>query len=218
MRVLLVEDELQLSRVVANGLRKRGLAVDLAVDGESAIAKASLHAYDAIVLDRGLPGLSGDEVCERLRNQGSATPILMLTALASACERVEGFDVGADDYLPKPFHFEELVARLLALGRRHPQLQPQVLQVAGVRLDPAKRTVERDGGEIDLSVREFALLKELMAANGAVLSAEALLHSAWDENADPFSNTVRVTMMRLRRKLGQPSPIVTHPGAGYSMR
>ncbi len=217
MRVLLVEDEPRLRQVVAAGLRRRGIAVDEAADGRTALEKAALHRYEVVVLDRGLPDVPGDEVCVRLRERPPAPLVLMLTALASPRERVAGFAAGADDYLPKPFVFEELVARLRALGRRSASVRPAVLERSGIRLDPARRTVARDGRRVDLTVKEFAVLEALLKADGAIVSAEDLLATAWDELVDPFTNTVRVTIMRLRRKLGEPSPIVTHPAAGYSV-
>jgi two-component system, OmpR family, response regulator VanR len=217
MRILLVEDEPRLSELLAAGLRKRGMAVDVAADGQAALAKAELNPYDAIVLDRGLPALSGDQVLERLRASGSQTRILLLTALSAPSDRVAGFELGADDYLVKPFHFEELVLRLRALERRPIRAQATVFERAGIRLDPARREASRDGRVLDLTAKEHAVLEELLKAEGAVVSSEDLLERAWDENADPFTNAVRVTVMRLRRKLGEPSPIRTHPGAGYSI-
>ena len=217
MRVLLVEDEPRLRQVVAAGLRRRGIAVDQAGDGRTALEKAALHPYEVVVLDRGLPDMSGDEVCGRLRERQPAPLVLMLTALASPRERVAGFAAGADDYLPKPFLFEELVARLRALGRRWGSAHPAVLERGGIRLDPARRTGTRDGQPVERTVKEFAVLEALLKADGAIVSAEELLETVWDELVDPFTNTVRVTIMRLRRKLGGPSPIVTHPAAGYSV-
>ncbi len=217
MRVLLVEDEPRLRQVVAAGLRRRGIAVDEAANGRTALQKAALHAYEVVVLDRGLPDVPGDEVCSQLREREPAPLVLMLTALASPRERVAGFAAGADDYLPKPFVFEELVARLCALGRRSASVRPAVLQRSGIRLDPARRTVARDGRRVELTVKEFAVLEALPRADGAIVSAEELLETVWDELVDPFTNTVRVTIMRLRRKLGEPSPIVTHPAVGYSV-
>ena len=217
MRVLIIEDQPQLTEYVAKGLRRRGIAVDTALDGDSGLTKGLMHPYDVIVLDRDLPGTHGDEVCRTLRTAGRETKILMLTASGAISERVKGLELGADDYLPKPFAFAELAARIGALARRsRPGLAP-VLSHGDITLDQARMCVTRGERQIDLNHKEFGVLRTLMAADGAVVSAEELLERVWDENADPFSNTVRVTVMRLRRKLGDPSAIETVVGAGYRM-
>ena len=217
MRVLIIEDQPQLTEYVAKGLRRRGMAVDTAHDGDSGLAKGLMHPYDVIVLDRDLPRLHGDEVCRRLRSSGHDTKILMLTASGAISDRVEGLELGADDYLPKPFAFVELTARITALARRsRPGLAP-VLSHDDITLDQARMSVTRGDRPIALNHKEFGVLRTLMAADGAVISAEELLERVWDENADPFSNTVRVTVMRLRRKLGEPSAIETVVGSGYRM-
>lgn len=215
MRVLVVEDEPLLAETVAAGLRAEAMAVDVAVDGEDALARLAVHDYDVVVLDRDLPGVHGDEVCRRLTRSEAACRVLMLTAARSLDDTVTGFGLGADDYLSKPFRFPELVARVRALHRRGPNGRPPVLAVAGVRLDPHLREVTRDGREIRLTLKEFAVLEVLLAARGGVVSAEQLLEKAWDEHADPFTNAVRITIHWLRRKLGDPPVIHTEPGAGY---
>jgi DNA-binding response OmpR family regulator len=217
VRVLIVEDHPQLAALVAEGLRRRGMAVDTALEGETGLAKATIHPYDVIVLDRDLPGVHGDEVCRRLRGEGHDARILMLTASGTIRDRVEGLELGADDYLPKPFALAELVARVTALARRAGPTQPPVLRCGDLELDQARIRVRRGGQALELHYKEFGVLRALMAADGAVISAEELLERVWDENADPFSNTVRVTIMRLRRKLGQPDPIETVIGAGYRL-
>ena len=214
MRVLIVEDHPQLAALVAEGLRRRGMAVDVALEGVTGLAKATVHAYDVIVLDRDLPGLHGDEVCRRVRAEGDDARILMLTASGTIRDRVEGLDLGADDYLPKPFALAELAARVTALARRSRPAQPPVLRRGDLELDQARVRVWRGGQVLRLHHKEFGVLRALMTADGAVVSAEQLLERVWDENADPFSNTVRVTVMRLRRKLGRPDPIETVIGAG----
>ncbi|XVU28405.1 response regulator transcription factor [Actinoplanes sp. CA-054009] len=217
MRVLVVEDAVTLAEVVAEGLRDQGMAVDVALDGLAAAAKLDLAAYDVVVLDRDLPGLSGDTLCEMITGRDGRAMVLMLTAAGSADDRVRGLTLGADDYLAKPFHFPELVLRVQSLGRRRPVAQPRTLTVGDLELDPIRRTATRAGGRLSLSVKEFALLEALMRAAPGYLSAEALLEQVWDENADPFTNTVTVTVGRLRRKLGEPPAIVTLPGVGYRM-
>lgn len=217
MRILIVEDQPELAALVAHGLRRRGMAVDTALDGETGLAKATIHPYDVIVLDRDLPRLHGDALCRQLRSDGHDARILMLTASSTVRERVEGLELGADDYLPKPFAFSELVARIIALCRRATPTAPPVLRHGDVELDQSRMRVHRGGREIQVHNKEFGVLRTLMGANGAVISAEELLERVWDENADPFSNTVRVTIMRLRRKLGEPDPIETVVGAGYRM-
>ncbi|MER5622560.1 response regulator transcription factor [Streptosporangium sp. NPDC002544] len=217
MRVLVVEDERVLADAIATGLRREAMAVDVAYDGAGALERTGYIDYDVIVLDRDLPKVHGDEVCRRLVASRTASRILMLTASGDVDDKVEGLGLGADDYLAKPFVFIELVARVRALGRRSAPALPPVLERAGVRLDPGKRLVTRDGAEIALTKKEFAVLEELMRAEGAVVSQEDLLDKAWDENIDPFTNVVRVTMMTLRKKLGEPQVIETVPGVGYRL-
>jgi DNA-binding response OmpR family regulator len=216
MRVLVVEDESQLAELLATGLRGRGMAVDVSLDGADALEKTSINGYDVIVLDRDLPEVTGDEVCRRLERDAAGNPrVIMLTASGTISQRVEGLDLGADDYLPKPFAFDELAARVRALGRRAGPAGPTILARGGLTLDSATLRAEREGRPLDLTLKEFGVLHELLRADGAVVSAEELLERVWDEHADPFTTTVRVTMSRLRRKLGTPSPIETVPGAGY---
>ncbi|MGC5015482.1 response regulator transcription factor [Streptosporangium sp. DT93] len=217
MRVLVVEDERVLADAIATGLRREAMAVDVAYDGAGALERAGYIDYDVVVLDRDLPKVHGDEVCRRLVASRTASRILMLTASGDVDDKVEGLGLGADDYLAKPFVFIELVARVRALGRRSAPALPPVLERSGVRLDPGKRLVSRDGQEIALTKKEFAVLEELMRAEGAVVSQEDLLDKAWDENIDPFTNVVRVTMMTLRKKLGEPQVIETVPGVGYKL-
>ncbi len=215
MRVLVVEDEPLIADAVAEWLRREALAVDVAYDGDAALERLGVNDYDVLVLDRDLPGVSGDEVCEAVVESGAHTRILMLTAAAAVRERVAGLRLGADDYLTKPFAFVELSARVHALLRRARPADPPVLERAGIRLDPARREVYRDGRYIALSRKEFAVLTELLRAAGRVVSAEDLLERAWDEHIDPFTNVVRVTVMKLRRKLGDPQLVETVPGVGY---
>ncbi len=215
MRVLLVEDHAELADTVAIGLRREGLAVDVALDGRDALAHAALTDYDVVVLDRDLPGVHGDDVCRALMGDDRTSRILMLTAAGTIEDRVEGLSLGADDYLPKPFAFAELVARVRALGRRSQPALPPTLVRGGLRLDPAHRVATRDGRRLDLSPKEFALLEYLLGAQGRVVSAEELLARVWDEAADPFTTTVKVTIRRLRAKLGEPPAIETVPQAGY---
>ncbi|WP_026928916.1 response regulator transcription factor [Glycomyces tenuis] len=215
MRILVVEDARPLADVVAEGLRDQGMAVDLAYDGLSAAAKLDLTAYDVVVLDRDLPGLHGDTICQMTTEREDRPMVLMLTAAGSADDRVSGLTLGADDYLAKPFHFPELVLRVQALARRRPDVRPRTLRAAGVELDPLRRIAVRGGRRLDLSVKEFALLEALIRASPGFLSAERLLERVWDEHADPFTNTVAVTIGRLRRKLGGPPVITTTPGVGY---
>jgi DNA-binding response OmpR family regulator len=215
MRILVAEDERLLADGIAEGLRRDNLAVDVVYDGESALERLTVNEYDVLVLDRDLPGRPGDDVCREVVGHGLNVRILMLTALSAIDERVAGLSLGADDYLSKPFAFAELVARVRALGRRSRPAQPPVLSRGGLRLDPARREVHRDGRQISLSRKEFSVLEELMRADGAVVSSEFLLEKAWDENADPFTNVVRVTVMTLRRKLGPPEVVLTVTGVGY---
>jgi DNA-binding response OmpR family regulator len=217
MRVLVVEDEPLMADSVAEWLRREALAVDVAYDGPAALERLWTNQYDVLVLDRDLPGVPGDEVCRTVIDSGAPTRILMLTAAASVHDRVAGLGLGADDYLPKPFAFVELSARVHALGRRTRPADPPVLSRAGIRLDPARREVYRGDHYIPLSRKEFAVLAELLRADGAVVSAEDLLERAWDEHIDPFTNVVRVTMMKLRRKLGDPPVVETVPGVGYRL-
>lgn len=215
MRVLVVEDHTELAATIAVGLRREGMAVDIAGDGEAALGRASDDAYDVIVLDRDLPKLHGDDVCRTLVAQGSRARVLMLTAAGTVENRVEGLGLGADDYLPKPFAFAELVARIRTLARRsQPALSP-VLCCGDIRLDTGRRVATRDGRRLELSPKELAVLELLLAADGAPLTADELLARAWDEYVDSFSEVVKVTISRLRRKLGDPAAIETVPHAGY---
>ena len=217
MRVLVVEDHVELARDIADGLRDRGIATDLAHDGPAAMQKGLVYRYDVIVLDRDLPALHGDAICVALRDRGLDVRILMLTAAATIGDRVEGLNLGADDYLPKPFAFEELVARVHALARRAPA-GPPLLVRGDLTLDRARRRATRAARELPLTRKELGVLEVLLAADGAVVSAEELLERVWDENVDPFTRTVTVTLTRLRRKLGKPEMIETVVGAGYRMR
>lgn len=217
MRILLVEDEESLARSIARGLRREGMAVDIAGDGEAALEKVALTNYDVVVLDRDLPVLHGDAVCRALVSQGAAARVLMLTAAGTLDQRVEGLTLGADDYLAKPFAFRELVARVRALGRRAGFPARTMLTWSDLILDPARREAARGGQLLPLSGKEFAVLERLILAGGAIVSAEALLEQVWDEHADPFTNTVRTTLYTLRRKLGEPPLIETVVGAGYRM-
>ena len=212
VRLLIVEDEPVLARHVADGLRDAGFAVDVALDGASALEKIDVIGYDVVVLDRDLPGVHGDDVCRALAQ--APARVLMLTAAAGVEDRVEGLDLGADDYLPKPFAFTELVARVRALSRRAPSA-PTTLVVGDLVVDLARRTVTRAGRAVLLTRKEFGVLETLLLAGGAVISAEELLDRVWDENLDPFSNIVAVTVARLRRKLGTPPVVDTVVGAGY---
>lgn len=215
MRVLVVEDERVLADAVAEGLRREAFAVDVTYDGDAALERLAVTEYDVVVLDRDLPMVHGDDVCRAIVDSDAHTRVLMLTAAVSVRDRVVGLGLGADDYLTKPFAFAELTARVHALLRRARPATPPVLDRAGIRLDPATREVVRDGRRIALARKEFAVLTELLRANGSIVSAEDLLDRAWDENVDPFTNVVRVTMMKLRRKLGPPLVIETVPGVGY---
>jgi len=215
MRVLVVEDEDVMAEALLLGLRRAGYAADVAYDGEEALALAGLNPYDVVLLDRDLPAVHGDEVCRRLVADGVDARILMLTAAGDVADRVGGLGLGADDYLPKPFAFAELLARVDALGRRAGRPQPPVLRAADVEVDTARRSVTRAGRPVALTLKEYGVLVELVRARGAVVSAEELLARVWDENADPFTNAVRVTMVGLRRKLGEPSVVETLRGAGY---
>jgi DNA-binding response OmpR family regulator len=218
MRLLLVEDHVFLAETVAGGLRREGIAVDVAHDGRDAIARSRVIPYDVIVLDRDLPVMHGDEVCRALVAQGSESRVLMLTAADAIEDRIEGLGLGADDYLPKPFDFGELVARIRALGRRGGRSLPPILEHADLRLDPARRVAVRGGRRLALRPKEFGVLEYLLAAQGRVVSAEELLQRVWDEHADPFSSAVKNTISRLRAELGNPPLIDTVREAGYRIQ
>ena len=216
MRVLVVEDQAELADDIADGLRDQGIGADVAYDGLAGLEKAQLNSYDVVVLDRDLPKVHGDAVCATLAGSGSAARILMLTAAAAVGDRVQGLNLGADDYLGKPFAFEELLARVRALSRRAPAAAP-VLSRGDIVFDRARRRASRAGRPLPLTRKEMGILEELLTADGAVVSAEELLERVWDENADPFTRTVTVTIGRLRRKLGEPDPINTVVGSGYRL-
>lgn len=215
MRVLIAEDDPYLADAIRVGLRRETIAADVVHDGIAALTSVADETYDVVLLDRDLPGMHGDEVCARLAIEHPEVRILMLTAAGTLTDKVAGFELGADDYLSKPFEFPELVARLRALERRSQPASPPVLEEDGVRLDPFRREVYRNGRLVRLSPKEFAVLHTLMKAGGGVLGAQTLLERAWDINADPFSNTVRVTVSTLRKRLGEPWVIQTVPGIGY---
>jgi two-component system response regulator VanR len=215
MRVLLVEDEPYMAEAIRDGLRLEAIAADIAGDGATALELLRVNAYDIAVLDRDIPGPSGDEIAARIVASGSGMPILMLTAADRLDDKATGFGLGADDYLTKPFALQELVLRLRALDRRRAHHRPPVREIAGLRLDPFRREVYRDGRYVALTRKQFAVLEVLVAAEGGVVSAEELLERAWDENADPFTNAVRITVSALRKRLGEPGIIATVPGAGY---
>src|SRR5215471_19150914 len=215
MRVLIVEDEPYMAQAIRDGLRLDAIAADIAGDGDTALELLSINAYDIAVLDRDIPGPSGDEIAESIVVSGSGMPILMLTAADRLDDKVSGFGLGADDYLTKPFELQELVLRLRALDRRRAHNRPPVLEIAGLRLDPFRREVYRDGRYVALTRKQFAVLDVLVAAEGGVISAEELLERAWDENADPFTNAVRITVSALRKRLGEPWIIATVAGVGY---
>lgn len=217
MRVLIAEDERRLADAIARGLRREGMAVDLAPDGTDALVKTRVIRYDVLVLDRDLPGVHGDEVCRTVRDERPETGILMLTAAGTLDDLIQGLSLGADDYLSKPFRFAELVARIRALGRRSLPSRPPVLVHGDIELDPARRTVTRGGSDVRLARKELAVLEALMAADGATVSAEELLERVWDEQIDPFTNVVRMTIMTLRRKLGDPGVVETVIGVGYRL-
>jgi DNA-binding response OmpR family regulator len=215
MRVLVVEDEPQLASAVAEWLRQEAHAVDVALDGGEALERVGVNDYDVVVLDRDLPVVHGDRVCREIVAGGSDTRVLMLTAAAEVTQRVEGLALGADDYLTKPFAFPELAARVLALGRRSRPAVPPVLRRGEITLDPARREVFRGARYVPLARKEFAVLAELLMADGAAVSAERLLEKVWDEHADPFTGAVRLTVHKLRRKLGDPPLVDTVTGVGY---
>jgi DNA-binding response OmpR family regulator len=217
VRVLIAEDERRLAETIARGLRREGMAVDVAGDGADALLKARVVRYDVVVLDRDLPALHGDAVCRTLRGERPETGILMLTAAAGLDDLVQGLSIGADDYLPKPFRFPELVARIRALSRRSMPSRPPLLTHGDIELDPARRSVTRAGDEVTLTRKEFGVLEALLVADGATVSAEELLERVWDEQTDPFTNVVRMTIMTLRRKLGDPPVVETVTGVGYRM-
>jgi len=215
MRVLVVEDELYLAEAIRDGLRLEAIAADIVGDGETALEYLAVNEYDVVVLDRDIPGIHGDDVARRIIADGLPTRILMLTAADRLDEKVRGFEIGADDYVTKPFELRELVMRLRALGRRPADGTPPVQEFAGLRIDPFRREVYRDGRYIALTRKQFSVLEVLVAAKGGVVSAETLLERAWDENADPFTNAVRITISSLRKRLGDPWLIHTEAGVGY---
>jgi two-component system response regulator VanR len=215
MRVLVVEDEPLMAEAIRDGLRLEAIAADIAPDGETALELLGINSYDIAVLDRDIPPPSGDEVAQSIVESGSGMPILMLTAANRMDDKASGFELGADDYLTKPFELQELVLRLRALDRRRGHHRPPIREIAGLRLDPFRREIYRDGRYIALTRKQFAVLEILMAAEGGVISAEELLERAWDENADPFTNAVRITVSTLRKRLGEPWLISTVPGVGY---
>jgi DNA-binding response OmpR family regulator len=215
--VLVVDDEVALADLVARGLQRQDMAVDVAYRGDTADELLTVNDYDVVVLDRDVPGLHGDAVARRLAARGSLTRILMLTAAASLADRVQGLEIGADDYLTKPFEYPELVARVRALGRRSVAPVAPVLERAGIVVDTNRRMATRDGKPLDLTAKELGVLEVLLRADGRVVPAEELLEKVWDMNVDPFTTAVRVTMSKLRRKLGTPDPITTVPGQGYAL-
>jgi two-component system, OmpR family, response regulator VanR len=217
VRILLAEDHPGVADSIAKGLRQHGIAVDVAPHGGEALFLARVHPYDVVVLDRDLPEVHGDDVCRALNAEQPETKVLMLTASRTTEDVVDGLSLGADDYLLKPFRFAELVARVHALARRAGAARPAVLTRGDIRLDVARRVVVRGDREVDLARKELGVLHALVAADGAVVSTEDLLASVWDANVDPFSNIVRMTVMKLRRKLGEPDVIETVPGVGYRM-
>jgi DNA-binding response OmpR family regulator len=217
MRVLVAEDERTLADLIAEGLRRHAMAVDVAYDGAAALERLRVNDYDVLVLDRDLPVVHGDDVCRTVVESGAHVRVLMLTASGEVADRVAGLRLGADDYLPKPFAFAELVARVHSLGRRARPADPPTLERSGIRLDPPRRQAFRDGRYLPLSRKEYAVLEVLMRAQGSIVSAEELLERAWDENTDPFTTVVKVTISKLRAKLGDPPAIVTVQGSGYRL-
>jgi len=215
VRVLVVEDVRRLADDIAEGLRDQGMAVDVAYTGMDSVDKLGINRYDVVVLDRDLPGIHGDTICRMITESDDPAMVLMLTAAGAPEDRVSGLGLGADDYLPKPFHFPELVLRLRGLARRKPTAQPRVLSAADIVLDPLRRTASRAGRACDLTPKEFAVLEVLLRSSPGTLSSEDLLEQVWDEHTDPFTKTVQVTISRLRRKLGDPDVIETIPGVGY---
>ena len=217
MRVLVVEDEPFMAEAIRDGLRLEAIAADIAGDGDTALERLDVNEYDVVVLDRDIPGTHGDDVCRTIVQRRLGCRVLMLTAAGLLDEKVTGFEIGADDYLTKPFDLKELVVRLRSLARRPKDSTPPVIEYAGIRLDPFRREVFRDGKYVALTRKQFAVLEVLMTARGGVVSAETLLERAWDENADPFTNAVRITMSTLRKRLGEPWSILTVPGVGYRL-
>jgi DNA-binding response OmpR family regulator len=217
MRVLIAEDEARLAGAIARGLRREGMAVDVTHDGLSALMKARVFPYDVVVLDRDLPELHGDEVCRQLSDDPRETKVLMLTAADGLDDVVDGLALGADDYLPKPFEWKELVARIRALARRAGRARPAVLRHGDLELDPGRREARRGERDLELTPKELGVLEVLLGAEGAVVSPEELLSRVWDEQTDPFTNSVRMTVMTLRRKLGDPPLVRTVTGAGYRL-
>jgi two-component system response regulator VanR len=215
MRVLVVEDEPYMAEAIHDGLRLEAIAADIAGDGDAALELLSVNDYDIAILDRDIPGPSGDEVARRIVASNSGMPILMLTAADRLDDKASGFELGADDYLTKPFELRELVLRVRALDRRRGFSRPPAREIGGLRLDPFRREVYRDGRYVPLTRKQFAVLEVLVSADGGVISAEELLARAWDENADPFTNAVRITVSTLRKRLGEPWIIATVPGVGY---
>jgi DNA-binding response OmpR family regulator len=215
MRVLVTEDDEVLATAVAAGLRREGMAVDVALDGDTALERLAVNRYDVLVLDRDLPGVQGDDICQAVVADRSETRVLMLTAAGSVRDRIEGLGLGADDYLPKPFDFAELIARIRALGRRAVAALPASLEHGDLSLDPARRVALRAGRRLPLTTKELAVLECLLAADGRPVSAEELLERVWDEAADPFTTTVKTTIGRLRAKLGEPPVIQTVRESGY---
>src|SRR5213082_39928 len=215
MRVLIVEDEPYMAEAIRDGLRLEAIAADIAGDGDTALKLLRFNAYDIAVLDRDIPGPTGDDIAERIVASGSGMPILMLTAADRLDDKATGFGLGADDYLTKPFELQELVLRLRALDRRRGHNRPPVREIAGLRLDPFRREVYRDGRYVALTRKQFAVLEVLVAAEGGIVSAESLLEQAWDQHADPFTNAIRITVSSLRKRLGEPGIIATVPGVGY---
>ena len=217
MRVLIVEDEPYMAEAVRDGLRLEAIAADIAGDGDAALELLDLNTYDIAVLDRDIPGPSGDEIARRIVASGTGMPILMLTAADRLDDKASGFELGADDYLTKPFELRELVLRLRALDRRRANSRPPVRELAGLRVDPFRREVYRADRYLRLTRKQFAVLELLMRADGGVVSAETMLEKVWDENADPFTTAPRVTVSTLRKALGDPALIETVPGVGYRM-
>jgi two-component system, OmpR family, response regulator VanR len=217
MRVLIVEDEPYMAEAIRDGLRLQAIAADIAGDGDTALELLNVTAYDIAVLDRDIPGPTGDEIAQRIVASGSGMPILMLTAADRLDDKASGFGIGADDYLTKPFELEELVLRLRALDRRRAHSRPPVREIAGLRVDAFRREVYRGGRYVALTRKQFAVLEVLVAADGGVVSAEELLERAWDQNADPFTNAVRITVSALRKRLGEPWVIITVAGVGYRL-
>lgn len=215
MRVLIVEDEILMADAVRDGLRLEAIAADVANDGDSALELLSINSYDLAILDRDIPGPSGDDIAKQIVSSGMGIPIIMLTAADRILDKESGFGIGADDYLTKPFVMRELVLRIRALYRRRSHSRPPILELAGLKLDPFRREVYRDGAYVALTRKQFAILEILVEAQGGVVSAEELLTRGWDENANPFTNAVRITLSALRKRLGEPWLIETVPGVGY---